>query len=187
MKHEDVVKEVSQLIKNACLSDKNPFGESVLDHIKGVVKYSLVLAEKLKADKEVVEIASWLHDYGSVTGNYKDHHITGAKKAEEILNQYHYPKNKIENIKHCIYVHRTSQGLKKETVEAEIVASADLMAEFDEVPALYYLAYHTHKFNHKDGERFVLNKVENGMNKVMPEGREIIKEKYGAFKLLLKK
>src|SRR3990167_698446 len=132
MKHEDVVKEVSQLIKNACLSDKNPFGESVLDHIKGVVKYSLVLAEKLKADKEVVEIASWLHDYGSVTGNYKDYHITGAKKAEEILNQYHYPKN-------------------------------------------------------KDGERFVLNKVENGMNKVMPEGREIIKEKYGAFKLLLKK
>jgi len=187
MNHEYIVKEIRKLIKDACFSDENPFGVSAWDHIKGVVKYSLLLSEKLKADKEVVEIASWLHDYGSITGNYKEHHIIGSEKAEEILEKFGCPKEKIDSIKHCIYVHRTSQGLKKETVEAEIVASADLMAEFDEVPALYYLAYFTRKLNHKDGENFVFNKVEKGMGKVMPEGKEIIKEKYNAFKLLFEK
>jgi len=187
MKHEEIVKEVGELVKSTCFSNKNPFGKTAWNHIKNGVKYSLILSEKLNADKEVVEIAALLHDYGSIIGEYKEHHIVSSKKAEEILKGYNYPTEKIENIKHCIYTHRSSKGLKKETVEAEIVASADVMAHFDEIIDLLRVAFITHKMNLEESTNFIINKIEKDMNKIMPEGKEIIKEKYDAFKLLFER
>lgn len=108
-----MIEEIRKLVEDACKSDKNFFEYGAWTyHIVSVVNYSKILAEKLGADKEVVEIAALLHDYAGILNKdfYPEHHIHGARLAEEILIGYNYPKDKIECVKHCIYAHRGSQS-----------------------------------------------------------------------------
>jgi uncharacterized protein len=56
--------EVYNLVKEAAYSPKNKFTSTAWDyHIIPVVRHSLVLGKKLKADLEVLELAALLHDY----------------------------------------------------------------------------------------------------------------------------
>lgn len=75
-------------------------------HILAVVNNSLMLAKKLKADQEVVEISAYLHD---ITRSYNrenihefvkdnDHHITGAKEAVEILREIGMMRNLLRKL-----------------------------------------------------------------------------------------
>ncbi len=85
---EDIISKISNLVETACKAKTNIFGYGIWSHhIVLVVKFSKILAEKLNADLQVVEIAALLHDYASIKNKdyYKDHHIHGAKEAETIL------------------------------------------------------------------------------------------------------
>jgi len=137
------------------------------DHFVIVVKYALELAELEKADKEVVEIAAWLHDITSIMGYHENHHISGSKVAEELLTRLNYPKDKIEEVNHCILTHRGSVPLKKETKEAQILADADAMAHFDRFGSLV-------KFL---GKRETLAKLERSYNKLSENAKPLVKEK----------
>jgi len=182
-----IIKEIENLVKEACKKDTNYFGYGAWSHhISSVVKYAKVLAKKLNADEEICEIAALLHDYASVVNKdwYPEHHVHGARLAEEILSEYNYPK-KIEAVKHCILAHRASKNITPETLEARIVASADSMAHFDNVHSLLYLAFVRHKMSIDEGTKWVLDKLERSWNKLIPEAKEIVKEKYDAIKLVL--
>jgi len=172
--------EIKKLVEEECNKESNPFLYTAFIHISNVVKFSKLLAQKLNADEEIVEIAAWLHDWGSLIGRYEDHHIAGAEEAERILKNFNYPQEKIEKVKHCILAHRGSKDIKRESIEAEIVASADAMAHFADIPDLFHLGYSTKKLSYEDGIKFVKEKLERSWNKIMPEGKEIIKEKYKA-------
>ena len=43
-------------------------------------------------------------------GERKDHHISGASIARDILNKINYPKERIEKIIGCILNHRSSKN-----------------------------------------------------------------------------
>ena len=88
-------------------ADKQPtnkFGMGCYYHIESVAKNAELLAEKYGADKEVVIIASWLHDIASITdySMYEEHHVYGAKIAEDILNELNYEDEKMECSNNCI-------------------------------------------------------------------------------------
>ena len=72
--------------------------------------------DELGGDKEVVLVASWLHDIGSIVHGRDDHHITSTQIAEEKLKELKYPKEKIEMVKKCIMNHRGSQINSRETI-----------------------------------------------------------------------
>lgn len=95
---------VCNIVKQEHLKDSNPFGKQSFEyHVVIVVKFALELADKLGADKEIVEIAAWLHDYAAVAGmDFEEHHIHGAAEAEKILLSLDYPREKIEKVKECI-------------------------------------------------------------------------------------
>ena len=133
-----VTKNVKLKVKTACFNKANIFGPSAWDHIQAVVKYAKLLATKRKADIEICELSAWLHDYASLQDKkyYKDHHIHGARLAEEFLTDLNYPKVKIEKIKHCILTHRGSINKNKNTVEAEILADADAMAQGNQITTI---------------------------------------------------
>ncbi len=154
-------------------------------HIPIVVKYSKILAKKMGADEEVVEIAAWLHDITRLNGGDETHHITGPVEAERILKGLGYPQDKIERIKHCINSHRGSQSIKRETVEAECVASADAMCHFDTIVPLFYLNMVKHSRDIEETRNWMKDKVERSWKKIIPEAREIVKDKYEAAKLIL--
>lgn len=66
-------------------------------HTQDVVRIALILAEKEKADKEIVEISAWFHDTGTLDKQAKiiTHHIYSAKIAQSFLKEINFEKKKI--------------------------------------------------------------------------------------------
>jgi uncharacterized protein len=185
-----VVEKIARLVEDACKQDANFFGyEAWTDHILSVVKYAKLLAKKMNADEEIVELAALLHDYASVSNKdwYPEHHIHGARLAREILMGLRYPEERITIIEQSILSHRGSKSIKRESVEAEVLASADAMAHFDNLHSLFYLAFKVRGLDIQSGTDFVRNKLERSWNKLIPEAKEIIKPQRQAISLLLKK
>lgn len=90
---DDIIAYLEQEIKTRCESPHNFFGMGCYYHIKAVVKNAELLCDQYGADKEVVIIASWLHDIASISNYewYGEHHIYGAKMAGDILEGFNYP------------------------------------------------------------------------------------------------
>jgi HD superfamily phosphodiesterase len=182
-----LISNIETIVEKACRSKKNTFGYSAwTHHIAKVVTFSKQLADMMHADSEVVELAALLHDYASIINKdfYQDHHVHGAHLAQQLLEKYNYPQEKIEQIEHCILSHRASKNIKRETIEAEIIASADAMAHFTNIPSLFSLAYTVKGLETEEGKVFVMEKLERSWKKLLPEAKEIIKPQYRAAKML---
>lgn len=175
----DVIQEVEKEIRKRCASPEN-FFETAIVHIEAVVKNAKELAGIYGADKEIVTIAAWLHDIASITDKtlYEEHHIHGARIAEELLSKLGYEKEKKEKVKNCILNHRGSVLKEKTTPEEICVADADAISHFDSVPCLFYLAYTTRKLGESEGKEFVKHKLERSYHKLSEEGKKIYQEKY---------
>src|SRR3989338_3285151 len=128
---EKIIEEVKKFVEAESLKNDRGYHKEWMIHLKSVSANALELANKLNADKEVVFLASWLHDIGKIMYEKEDHHITGTEIAERKLRELNYPEDKIRSVKHCILSHRGSKNIKRETVEAQIVADADAMAHFE--------------------------------------------------------
>lgn len=184
--YKEIVKNVKKIVEEECKKPANIFGYGFfVYHIMSVVKYAKLLSKRLGADKEIVELAALLHDIGVVRGDKPNHHISGAREAERILKKFNYPQEKIEKIKHCIFAHRASKSIKRKTIEAECIASADAMAHFDEIPQLFESAFVRFKMNPEEGREWLLAKLERDWKKLIPEARKLVQEKRKAIKLLL--
>jgi uncharacterized protein len=147
-------------------------------HVKYVVEYAKELAKKLNANEEIVEIAALLHDIGRIDGSNENHHEIGAEYAEKFLREQKYDEKKISIVKNCILAHRGSVHIKKETIEAECVASADAMAHFGNIPAILYWAYVFLGKDIEEGKAMVKSKLERSFKKMIPEAQDIVREKY---------
>lgn len=173
--------EIYNEVKKACFSPKNKFTDTTWEfHILPVVKHSLELGKKLKADLEVLELAALLHDYAGIIDykKYENHHFEGAKLAEGILVKTDFPREKIDLVKECVYRHRGSVAIDKKFLEAKILASADAMSHISEIADMFYLAFGVHKLKTKEGIDWLKNKLERSWKKIMPEGRKLIINDY---------
>ncbi|WP_432406241.1 HD domain-containing protein [Wukongibacter sp. M2B1] len=181
MTDKNIIPKIERIVEESCKKETNAFGYGIWSHhIVYVVKYSKVLAEKIGADKEVVELASLLHDYASIKKfeYYKEHHIYGAEEAEKILKDLDYPYKKIKKIKACILSHRASIDSDRLSKEEICVASADAIAHIDQVASLLYYVYKEKNMDIDAGKKWVRNKLMRSWNKLNEEGKELIKEKY---------
>jgi len=186
---EELIQTISDIVEEESKKDTNVFGyEGWTYHVTTVVKYAKLLAEKLGADKEIVEIAALLHDYAGVKDSsmYKEHHLYGAIEAEKILKGFNYPEERINRIKECIIQHRGSVPLERTTKESICIASADAMAHIDQIPSLLHLVYFKRQMDVTEGAKWVSEKIERSWNKLCPEAKEIIKDKYESAQVILK-
>lgn len=184
-----MIKDIKDLVESACKSENNKFGYGIwTHHIVSVVEYSIQLADKVGADKEVVEIAALLHDYASIKdyAMYKEHHIHGADEADKILTGYDYPVDKIDRVKECIISHRGSVLVDKSSLEAICIADADAIAHIVNVPSLLFLTYSQKGMSIDEGKKYVLGKLERSWNKLSDIAKELIKPEYEAALLVLK-
>lgn len=104
------------------------YGVHGWDHTIRVRKLALLLAKEEKADFEIVEASALLHDIArgrEESGKVDCHAKQAAAESEQILKETDFPQQKIEQVKHCISVHRASKGEKAKTIEAEILQDAD--------------------------------------------------------------
>ena len=106
----DIINYLEKEIYKRANEPSNKFGMGCYYHIEAVVKNAQILAQKFGADEEIVIISAWLHDIASITDYslYEMHHIHGANIAENILKQFNYEEEKINQVKECILNHRGS-------------------------------------------------------------------------------
>ncbi|MGG7165751.1 HD domain-containing protein [Clostridium ihumii] len=176
---KEIINKIKVEIRNRCDSPDNFFGVGSYEHIESVAKHAVELANYYDADIEVCEIAGWLHDIASITDYslYEEHHIHGANIAEEILQSYNYPKDKIELVKLCILNHRGSVPKEKTTKEEICVADADAISHYDTLPSLFYLAFVQRKLDIDEGITFVKSKLDRSYNKMSNESKEYYKNR----------
>ena len=182
----DIVQEIKKFVENECKKDSNKYSYGPFPfHFVPTVKYAEKLARELGGDREVILIASWLHDIGSIVDDRGEHHITGAKIAEEKLKELKYPTKKIELVKKCILNHRGSRQDKRETIEEQIVVEADAMSNFDDIAGIFQVAF-IENLDRGEAKDSVREKLERKWNQLHFENsKKIIKPKYEAAMLLL--
>ena len=179
---------LAEVVEKACKAESNIFGYGIwTHHILVVVEYGKQLAEVLDADADIIEIAALLHDYASIKDQamYEHHHLHGPREAESLLQEHGYPPSIILAVKECIASHRASTSAEQRTKEAICLASADAMAHIAQIPSLLYLAYVQHQMAIDEGNKWVREKLKRSWDKLCPEGRELIQERYqSALKVL---
>lgn len=183
-----IVKEIREFVEAECWKLTSKYGaEPFLFHFVPMVEYAKTLAREMGADVEVVELAGWLHDIGSIIAGREDHHISGAKIAGEKLKELNYPADKIGLIKKCILRHRGSKNSKRENLEEKIIAEADAMSAFDNLSGIFKAAFTYEKLDQGAAKIAVRKKLENKYKQLhFAKSKEIIKPKYDAAMLLLK-
>jgi uncharacterized protein len=183
-----IVHHIKEYVISECKKPSSKYGEGPFEfHFVPMAKHAKTIAKKLGADVEVVEIAAWLHDIGSIIHGRVDHHITSAKIAEEILKKNNYPIGKIKLVKKCILNHRGSVNNKKNSIEEKIIADADAVSNFDMPPGLFQAAYYYEKLDQGAGIKSVREKLQRKYKKLcFKESKELVREKYKAAMLLLK-
>lgn len=154
-------------------------------HIESVVKHAKVLAKELGADEEVCELAAWLHDIRKLKGEFEEHHVTGAEDAVQILEGSLEPE-RLARVKECILTQSSDKRYQPVSTEAKIVASADALSHFDNVPLIAYTAYAKKGLSVEEGRQWMLRKYASCWEKLLlPEARAIAKPRYEMLRALL--
>lgn len=184
----NIIQKIKNFVEEECMKPSSKYGfDPFTFHYIPTIKYAEELILELWWDREVILIASRLHDIWSIVYWRKDHHITGAKIAEEKLLELKYPINKIELIKKCILNHRWSINSKRESIEEQIVSEADTMSNFDNISWVFCAAFTYENLNQWEARKSVKNKLEKKWKNLhFEKSKEIIKPKYEAAMLLLK-
>jgi len=152
-------------------------------HITSVVKYSDILCSKFESNREVVILASWLHDIASLQNIAGEHHIVGAEIAEKYLQEKNLSQEMIKSVKKCILAHSDKGDYTPNTIEEKILASADGMSDFDHFDLTCHRFFI--KYPMDQVREMLLDKYERAYSKIMPEARDMIQSKYDAIKVLL--
>lgn len=183
-----VEEKIYKEVKRRCELPSNAYGIGAWDHhIKIVYELAKKYASEYGANQEIVSLAALLHDVASVTDvTYtEEHHIIGAKIAEELL-QENYPIEKIEQIKKCILNHRGSRLASKNSPEEICIADSDAMAHFYSIPSLLSMVYREKNLSIDEGSKFVMEKLERSYNKMSTKGKKLVKKQYESAKNILK-
>jgi uncharacterized protein len=181
-----IVEEVKKFVEEECRKPTSKYGLGAFEnHFKQMHACAVVLAKEKGADLEIVEIATWLHDIGSIVYGRENHHITGAEIAETKLKELNYPADKIERVKKCILKHRGSVGAKAESKEEETIIEADAMSNFDNIAGIFRGAYITEGLNEAAAKKSALDKLERKWQQLGEDAKKIVLPKYEAVMLLL--
>ena len=155
------------------------------EHIKYVYDEATKLAKKYDADMEIVQIGALLHDIALINkvGTKVDHHINGAKIAEEVLTELNYPQEKIVRVVGCVYNHRSSKNAT--TIEELCVADADILAHFDNIPMVFDIMFNVRGMQLAEGRKELEKYIEKDYNDLSDKTKNEFKERYEVIKDVL--
>lgn len=149
------------------------------DHFTNVEKIACQIAQLFPdADKDVLILASWLHDVGRFIGPRDVHAINSEIEARRYLSELGADKVLIDKVAHCVKSHR-NDGLNHEIIEAKIITVADSADHLIAGPYTDML--------HKYSVEHVMGKLERDYRDVslIPEVKKELAPLYKAWKNLL--
>ena len=123
-------------------------GEFLLVHVKAVAKTAQLLAQNKKVDRELLEIAAWVHDIGYAV----QHEGHGALAVTLLQEQYTLSPT----LRDCILEH-SGDGRPK-TLAGKIIQAADKISIFD-CSAIEVFLKHSHGRIGRGTVAFLRNKM----------------------------
>ena len=102
-------------------------GSHDFSHTERVYNYSILISKGLNVDLDIVKTSALLHDIArdkEERGKIKDHAEQGAIEARKILNEFNFPKEKIEIVCKCILLHNKKEDIP-EIKEVRVLKEAD--------------------------------------------------------------
>lgn len=156
-------------------------------HILVVHEYALKLAKILGADREIVELAAYLHDLSVVfdINTVNVHHIASAEYAEKVLMEQGYPNDKILKVKSCILNHSAPVQIGINTNEEVCLANADAISQMLKPAYWLYVSYIIWKRSYAEGLASYKDWMNNNWNGLSNPGKELVEENYRYLKQYL--
>lgn len=115
------VKKVRKIVRKKMEQLKDT--SHAFDHIQRVYKIAVYLAKQEKADVEIVQLGSLLHDIGRIEG--EPHAALGARITDEILKEIDYPQKRRKLVSRIVRFHGLEDREKLKTMEEKVVWDAD--------------------------------------------------------------
>ena len=181
---------ITEEIKNIVIAKSNEFERLTKgtkdeynlynDHIQYVYNYIIKLSKDESVDLEVLELSALLHDISmtNISLDRSRHNIYSSKIAEKLLNKFDYDTNKIKLIKKCILNHSSKRANYRDTIEEELLVTADSLSHFDNINSLYSLAYNTMNLSDKETLVFIKDKLTKDYNEIIPKYKHLVEDKY---------
>ncbi len=150
--------EIMEFVEKQILPRYNDFGSSHgLRHAQTVIAESLVLADKLGADKNMCYIVAAYHDLG-LEGPRAIHHLTSGKilQSDARLKRW-FSTEQIKVMKEAVEDHRASSSHQPRSIYGKIVAEADRELEPETVftrTILYGFEHYPEMSEEEHWERF---------------------------------
>lgn len=122
-------KQIDILIAEIKKASRNP----LFPHHTWFVKYHLEIVEKIAlelcdkyphADKELVLLLVWFHDYGKIV-DYKNQYEATLTLGKEKLLELHFPKDIVKKIITYMKIFDGKEAIGSSPIEIQIVSSAD--------------------------------------------------------------
>jgi len=121
-----IIKDIADKVKKILQKSPNQSVAHRWEHAERVCKEAINIAkEESQADLEVLKIAALLHDIDHPYNKKKEHVQRSVKKAERILMNISYPKNKLKRVLEVISTHSSEDVNPPETIEGKILLDAD--------------------------------------------------------------
>jgi uncharacterized protein len=99
------------------------------DHVLRVLAMAGKIGAELGADMEIVKAAALLHDAAGAhpgpKGARRQHELSSAEFAREVLKGEGWPNERIESVLHCIRAHRFRGDESPQSLEAQILFDSD--------------------------------------------------------------
>lgn len=133
MEKEEFLKKLDEYVKSNLKNDKSGHDYA---HTKRVLENALEIAKSYpEADIAVLVTACWLHDIAYKRGFVQDHHLIGAKDAEEFLITSGFSKGKIVKVVMAIEDH-VRKAAKPLRPDSEISLESKILCDADNLDAL---------------------------------------------------
>jgi len=179
-------------------------GSHAFNHTERVFNLAVTIAKAEKADLDIIKAAALLHDISRKKQQLKKcecHATDGALVAKRLLAKYKFPRTKIDAVCYSISIHRKSQMIKPNTLEAKILQDADrldaigavnisrviLSSRGDEYKRPIYAGD-----KHASGDNSAINYMIHQIKTLKPEAfhtktaRKLAKKRYEFLKLYVK-
>lgn len=172
---------IRERVLELCQAPENRLTPAFFDeHLLVVAHYARELADKLNADPEMVELASYLHDISAVRdfNSLPTHAVDSSTEAGAILAEYKYPPEKIGVVQIAIGLHALPLKVGEGSPEAVCLSNADAIAQIANPAYWLFFAYRIRNLDFAEGRQWYLNRVMQSWNAMIPEARALIEPQY---------
>lgn len=162
------------------------------NHTQKVGEIAVSLAEKYKADKELVTVAAYLHDFGDAFVDRKSSQFEeiNNKNTQQVLSEAGYSNSEIVEITKIISKHSCKDGNLPSSLEEKVLATADAISHLDLNLCLQFCWMKIPRnISFEEWLKWMNKKVDKEFEKKMffEDEKEAIRANYEALKLLFKK